>query len=165
MNKWLVPKFLSRLNTFLLENYPTIWRTRIHFVIFYAIIATIIFFIIGFFYPIPYTQPIVDPIQPIEITNEIYYWIPLAICIIGILYWAYLQYQFPLLRCEPQKVLLTLLVYALGLYTLIAITPIAFRMGTIVQTAYNWIDEKDMTILPENLYGFVLLEKDSIYKE
>lgn len=168
MNKWLVPNFLKRLDTFLLENYPTIWRTRIHFVLWYAIIAIPIFFVIGYFYPIPYTQPIVDPINPIEITNEIYYLIPLAICVIGILYWAYLQYQFPLQRGEPQKALLTLFVYAIGLYTIIAFTAPAFRMGTIVHTAYNWMEEEDIQYLKKNdffLYGFVLLEEDSIYQE
>ncbi len=168
MNKWLVPKFLKRLDTFLLENQPTIWRTRIHFVLFYAIAVIPFFFMLGLLYPISYSNPVVHPIEPIKIASGIYYVAPLIFCIIGILYWMYLEYQFPLQKSGLVRTLLDIFFYSIGLYFILAFTSTAFYMGLITKSAFMWITENDMEYLRENdnyIYGFVLLEEDSVYQE
>ena len=50
--QFLIPSFLHRLDNRLMLQLPHIWRTRIHFVAFYAAIAWILLFFIGFLYPL-----------------------------------------------------------------------------------------------------------------
>lgn len=169
ISKWLIPGFLRRFDDYLLENYPVIWRTRGHFVLFYSIISIILLFIGGFFYPVSLTDPTVDPVQPIYIGIDSipFSLIPLIIGVIGVLYWAYLQYWLFQQDPAPAKVFLTLAIYAVGLFTILALIPISFRMGTIVSTAYFLMDEKDIQHLEENdffLYGMILLDSDD-YQE
>ncbi|MBK7873547.1 MAG: hypothetical protein IPJ74_24220 [Saprospiraceae bacterium] len=169
ISKWLIPGFLRRFDDYLLENYPVIWRTRGHFVLFYSVFSIILLFIGGFFYPVSLTDPTVDPVQPIYIGIDSipFSLIPLIIGVIGVLYWAYLQYWLFQQDPAPTKVFLTLGIYAVGLFTILALIPISFRMGTIVSTAYFLMDEKDIQHLEENdffLYGMILLNSDD-YQE
>lgn len=169
ISKWLIPGFLRRFDDYLLESHPVIWRTRGHFVLFYSIISIILLFIGGFFYPVSLTDPTVDPVQPIYIGIDSipFSLIPLIIGIISILYWAYFQYRSFQQDPTPAKVFLTLGIYAVGLFTILALIPIAFRMGTIVRTAYFLMDERDIQHLEENdffLYGMILLDSDN-YQE
>ena len=40
------PKFLKKLDTYLLKNKPAIWSSRIHFVLFYTTLLSVIFFFV-----------------------------------------------------------------------------------------------------------------------
>ncbi|MCB9352266.1 MAG: hypothetical protein H6573_32950 [Lewinellaceae bacterium] len=164
--KWVVPVFLRRWDTFLLERYPIVWRTRAHYVLFYASMATLLLFIIGFIYPVSATNLTVHPFSPIVLSEENFFIIPLAVLSLGILFWAYTQFQVGFPSAKPKHVLLTLLIYGVCLYTIIAITAPAFYLGTVFRTAYFFMDEADIKYWEDNdffLYGFVLKESDSIY--
>ncbi|MBL7814282.1 MAG: hypothetical protein JNL70_04675 [Saprospiraceae bacterium] len=49
---FLIPPFLNRIDDYLKLQAPHIWRTRIHFVLFYGLIAWGVLFSIGLFYPL-----------------------------------------------------------------------------------------------------------------
>ncbi len=46
------PKFLKEFDTYLILQHPYIWRTRFHFVLFFALLGGIVFFLIGLFIPL-----------------------------------------------------------------------------------------------------------------
>ncbi len=52
MKKYLVPLFLQKIDKNLLEKYPVIWETNVHYFIFYAVAINLILIIIAFLMPI-----------------------------------------------------------------------------------------------------------------
>jgi len=132
---YLIPPFLRRFDNFLLENHPVVWRTRIHFVLFYSILAAVVLFVAGYCYPVSATNLTVAPIEPINIARESYYFVSLAFAIVGILYWAYTQYILKVSKESLKSIFTRLGLYAVGLYTILALDTTAFRMGMIVRTA------------------------------
>lgn len=161
----LVPKFLQRFDDYLLHQYPVVWRTKSVFVLFYGFFGAVVLFTAGFLYPVDAQHLTVLPTVPILIINEGYYlWVAFFV-IIGVLYWAYRQYELGFYFTKQKETVMTLLLYASSLYVLFGFTIPAFRLGTIVKTAYYWIDEKDMHELENSSiypYGFVLLHEDTI---
>jgi hypothetical protein len=51
ISKYIVPSFLQRFDRYLLVNHPHLWRTRGHYFSFYTLIAAILLFAAGYFYP------------------------------------------------------------------------------------------------------------------
>lgn len=143
-----------------------VWRTKALFVLYFALLATIVLFALGFFYPVSATDLNVDPIKPIIMGDENFYILPLAVLSLGILFWGYTQYQSGFPSAKVKHVLLTLLVYGLCFFVIAAITAPAFYLGVMMRTGYCLIEEKDIRYWEENdyfLYGFVLKESDSNY--
>ena len=165
--KWLVPGFLKRVDTYLLEGYPVLWRTGIHFVLFYGFTGGLVLFGAGFLYPVHQDgeEWVVDPIRPIELPYDWLYLIPLVLVVVFIVIWNYRQFRMGLHFYHLRDTLFTLLIYVLGLWFLIGVTASTFRLGTIVHVAYCWVAPvhlgafKKSSIYP---YGFVLLKQDSI---
>lgn len=48
----LIPSFLKKFSNYLLVNHPFIWKTRIHYILFYAFIANILAITIGLTLPV-----------------------------------------------------------------------------------------------------------------
>ncbi|MCO6490276.1 MAG: hypothetical protein J5I98_17820 [Phaeodactylibacter sp.] len=144
ISDWLLPGFLKRRDRFLLEHYPTVWRTRIHFVLFYGLPAFAPLFIAGMLYPISIGENklTVDPIEPIHISSETYFYIFSGFAILGILFWGFSQYNLQHQTSSFKSVFIRLLLYAVGLFVILGLDTTAFRLGTITRTAYGLMDDE-----------------------
>ncbi len=165
----LLPGFLRHLDAFLLSSYPLVWRTRVHFVLFYGMLGAVLLFLLGYNASLSATNLLVDPIKPIEmLKDDQYHWAFTAL-LPFLLFWGYTQYQSGYPFYKAKDTLLTLLIYTVCCWFLLGITAPAYRMGTIYKTA-QWMDDKDETgktdlerfdssgIYP---FGFVLLKSDT----
>lgn len=162
--KWLVPGFMHRLDRALLENYPVIWRTRGHYVLYFSILLIPVLFLLGFVYSVSLSNLTVDPRNHIIFFYDIYNKGMLGILSIGLLYWAYTQYQIGFPSARWKDIFLTLLLYSIGLFVMLAIAAPMFRLGTIVRTAYFFIDEKDLDDWSAQKfysYGFIINDSDT----
>lgn len=163
--KLLNPSFLRHWDEWLLGRYPAVWRTRGHYVLFYALLATLVLFVAGFCYPVSVTKLTIDPIKPIVMGQDSFYILPLVILSFGLLYWAYKQYQFGFPFYQAKQVGATLLIYAVCFYLITAIAAPAFKLGALVRTAWFLMDEKDIKYWEDNdffAYGFLLKESDTL---
>ena len=161
----IVPKFLRNFDDYLLRNYPVVWRTKAICVLFYGLVGAVLLFAAGFFYPVDAQHLTVNPYQAIRIIYEKSYLWSAFFVIICIFYWAYCQFQLGFPFTTTKDTLLTLLLYTGCFWLLFGITMPAYRMGTIIRTAYFWIDNKDLQALENDgiyPYGFVLLKSDTI---
>ena len=159
----LVPKFLCNFDDYLLRNYPVVWRTKALFVLFYGLVGAVVLFAAGFFYPVDAQHLTVAPDEPIEMGYDTYHLYCVGLVSIGILYWAYRQYQLGFPFTKMKDTLLTLALYTLCFYVLFTFTTPAFRLGTIYRTAYCWIVSTDLKRFEESgiyPYGFVFLKED-----
>ena len=160
----LVPKFLRNFDDYLLRNYPVVWRTKAIFVLFYGLIGAVLLFAAGFFYTVDAQHLTVVPTVPIELGYDTYHLWSAGLISISILYWAFCQYQLDFTFTKTRQTLLTLMLYNACFWFLFGIVSPAFRMGTIVKTAYCWIDEKDIHKLEVSgiyPYGFLLTKEDT----
>lgn len=159
----LLPKFLRNFDDYVLRHYPVVWRTKAVFVLYYGLVGAVLLFAAGFFYPVDAQQLTVAPDKPIEMGYDSYHLYCVGLITIGILYWAYQQYQLGFPFTKMKDTLLTLALYTLCFYVLFALTTPAFRLGTIYKTAYCWIDSTELKRLEQSgiyPYGFVLLQED-----
>lgn len=53
----LVPKFIKRIDKYFLLNHPLLWISKVHYVLYYAIIMWLLSALIGFVVPINLSQP------------------------------------------------------------------------------------------------------------
>lgn len=159
----LVPKFLRDFDNYLLCNHPVVWRSKALFVLFYGLIGAILLFIMGFTYNINAQNLIVEPLVMIELGYDKYHIWACFITFFGILRWAASQYQLGFPFTKIKDTLLTLLLYIVCFSVLFGLTTPAFRLGTIVKTAYFWMDDKDVEYLDTcgiYPYGFIALSSD-----
>lgn len=170
ISKWLVPKLLIRLDEYLLENHIAIWRSRLHYVVFYGIIGSVLLFLIGFCYPVKYDALPVPPVQPISIIRERSYRIVSILLLMGIVIWGRNLYQKGKYPTETLFLFQLFFACYIGLCLLFGLTAISFRMGTLVRTAYFLDDPQEahiQKIIDNNYYrfGFVYLEQDTLLPE
>ncbi|MCB0530799.1 MAG: hypothetical protein KDD14_01300 [Saprospiraceae bacterium] len=160
--KWLVPGFIHRLDRALLENYPVVWRTRGHYVLYFSVLLIPILFLLGFVNSVSLSNLTVDPRNHIIFFYDTYNKGMLGILSIGLLYWAYTQYQIGFPSARWKDIALTLIIYSVGIFVMLAIAAPMFRLGTIVRTAYFFIDEKDLdSWSAENFYSYGFIFNDS----
>ena len=51
--QYLIPKFLKKIDHYLLLRYPVLWETRVHFVVFYSLIlGNVLALGLGMIYPV-----------------------------------------------------------------------------------------------------------------
>ncbi|WP_421796477.1 hypothetical protein [Haliscomenobacter sp.] len=177
ISKWLVPVFLQRLDQYLRERYPVIWYTGVHWVLFYSLVGAPLLFGAGLLYPVHWAtrefvnkkyinldQWVVDPIKPIEFAYDGLYVYPLLLVVAFACIWMYRQFQNRPFFYHIQQSVVCLLIYAGCCWVLCGITAAAFRMGTIVKTAWLWMPERDLQDFKQSgiyPYGFVFLAKDT----
>ena len=134
--KWIVPPFLKKMDAFLIRNYPLVWRTQIHFVLFYGLIISFLLFSFGFLFPVSLHDNLsVHPISPIVIHREAIHFMFLGFSILGFLYWGFTQYQLKKEQSSFRGVFWHLLLYAIGLFLIFGLDTTSFRLGTIFRTA------------------------------
>ncbi|MCC5943681.1 MAG: hypothetical protein JJT94_02000 [Bernardetiaceae bacterium] len=93
LQKLLTPPFLSRLDKHLLLNYPAIWATKVHYVLFYGVLSFVLLFGLTFLFP-------TTPASGLPIVGT---WIFLSVlAIVPTLFWMYKQtlYSIEKLRGE-----------------------------------------------------------------
>lgn len=177
ISKWLVPGFLRRLDKYLLERYPVIWYSGAHWVLFYGLLGTVLLFSAGLLYPVHWVKRelvndkymnldhwAVDPIKPIEFAYDGLYVSPLLLIVAFACIWMYRQFQNRPFFYQVQHSLFCLLIYVGCWWVLCGFTATAFRMGTIVKTAWIWMPEQDLQDFKQSgiyPYGFVLLPEDT----
>ncbi len=169
--KWLFYssiKLSRKCDNYLIHNYPTIWRTRIHIVLPLAIITYPLLFAAGYYLPRnTFLNPIVHPIQPVEITDGSFFLFPFTFAIVAMLYWGYTQYVYKFEGSQPRKIILTLIIYAIGLFVIIALDTTAFKLGTITKSSLL-VSKKDLKYIKHNdsfSYGFFPPPKDISYEQ
>ncbi|TAE76136.1 MAG: hypothetical protein EAZ85_00930 [Bacteroidetes bacterium] len=76
----LTPKFLKKIDRYLIQNYPVIWETRIHFVVFYSFfVGNICLALIGNYLIFPDKKPILEWVY---LNNTLNLSISLGICVL-----------------------------------------------------------------------------------
>ena len=103
----LIPQFLKKIDHYLLINYPVLWETRVHFVIFYSfILGNALALTAGLVYPVSKTNvPNFDAISIILTFSHFFTFMVLG-------YYAYQQSIKRRLIYSPKEVLLRTGVYA-----------------------------------------------------
>ncbi|NUO02659.1 MAG: hypothetical protein HUU01_18790 [Saprospiraceae bacterium] len=163
--KLLNPPFLRRLDEWLLGRYPVVWRTRGHYVLFYALLAAVVLFVAGFCWPVSVAKLTIDPIKPIVLGQDVFYILPMVILSFGLLYWAYRQYQAGFPFYQVKQIGATLLIYTVCFYMVTAVAAPAFKLGALVRTAWFLMDEADLKYWEDNdffAYGFLLKDSDTL---
>jgi len=112
--KQLTPNAFRRIDDYLLRNYPTVWRTRIHIVLPLALLAFPVLFAARYFLPKNY---------PIVFFSSV-----IAI----VIYWGYTQYQQKFVELRLDKALGTILIYIIGLFAILSLYVIAFKLKIII---------------------------------
>jgi len=176
ISKWLVPGFLRRLDQYLRERYPVVWYSGAHWVLFYGLLGGMVLFGAGLLSPVHWVtkrwmvkkyinldQWVVDPITPIEFAYDDFYIYPLLLVLTFACIWMYRQFQIRQFFYQVQHSLFCILIYVGCWWVLGGITAAAFRMGTIVKTAWIWMPERDLQDFKQSgiyPHGFVPLEED-----
>ncbi len=104
-----VPRFLKRADQFLLKNHPLIWRTKIHFVVFYSLILGNIGVVgLGLLYPVSMKEvPNSDLLEMLMLVS-------CALAAFGLIWWGYSQYKVPLRSGSFKTYVITGLLYLFG---------------------------------------------------
>ncbi len=133
---FLVPRFLHRIDDYLLINYPFIWRTRVHYFLFFSlIIANPMLWFLGQVFPFTASQlPDFDMINGFR---ELF----LMGGIVFLLFWVYDQYKLRLGEQAPKHYLLTWVVYIFCIF-LIFVNTIVFSSSLVTQVAHFFPDEE-----------------------
>lgn len=163
--KLLIPKFLKRLDTWLLERYPFVWQTHAHYLFFYSLSIAPILFIIGFFYPTSPNDIAIDPIKPIVLSSDMFFILTLYVLAILLLI-IFGDSNKKIIFNTYKQVLLVLSIQSTCLWVILSITAPAFRLGNLVRSAFFLIDDVDIEYWEKNdhfLYGYKLKETDSSY--
>ena len=150
-------KVLHKLDVWILIFNPTIWRTRVHYMLFYLILASGILFILGLFWPISAINLSIDPFEKIILSEDAYYIYLLPLAFGFILYWGYTQFIYRLKVFSFDSLLITLFVYFVVSFFLISVSINAVKIGKIVKTAHFLVDSEDIDLVKKNnyfAYGF-----------
>ena len=132
----LTPGFLKRLDVYLLENHPAIWRTQGHLIIPITLATSCLLFLGGYFlYPISVHNLVISPIKEIKIQEEILFLIPFWLLLLGSIYWSFQQFQIKHQYTNLSSSFYSFLIYFVCLFLLFGIVPPSFLIGTFYSTA------------------------------
>ncbi len=138
----LIPNFLKRADQFLLKNHPLIWRTKIHFVVFYSLVLGNVGAIgLGLLYPIDVLDlPPGDTFDLLLIASS-------TLAGFAMIFWGYSQYKMKLQSRKFRVYLLTGLLYFAGTVSiwfnvLNFNTAVKYKIANLVDDAQLERDEK-----------------------
>ena len=134
LRKYLVPSFLKRLDHTLLTHQPVIWRTKIHYFIFYVLIVNILLFAIGALLPINswafyYDSEKLDKHQGFAFT-----FIALLALLMLIFWWNHLS-RFKIRIVKAKDIVLEWCIYLVCVFMLIT-SVFMFELGVLYNEAY-----------------------------
>ncbi len=125
----LIPGFLRRIDTHLLENKPLIWRTRIHFFVFYSgFLLNFILLLIGFNINISSKNLVSE-----SDLNLLVFWSRIFLFLVAV-YWIYRQWQYPPGEIKRKEYLKISFINSLCLF-LLYINSIVLSYPLITKTA------------------------------
>jgi hypothetical protein len=131
----LIPNFLSRIDNHLMLHTPHIWRTRVHFVAFYAFIAWILLFFIGLLYPLSMFDISRTPYAVEEIKHVSFLF--LLICgFFGLVYWWQQVAKFRILAAKWYHSFMECALFFVGIFMLWQAVN-AFQNGLDTNMAYR----------------------------
>lgn len=139
----LIPKFLSKIDNHLMLHTPHVWRTRVHFVAFYALLAWMLLFFIGFLYPLSMFDISRTPYKIDELKGVSFLF--LLICgFFSMVYWWQQIVKFRILAARWYHSLMECCLFFIGIFMLWQAvnafkngidTNIAYRVGRNLTTA------------------------------
>lgn len=160
MKRWLdrlTPTSLRRLDTWLLTHHPVLWRSRGHYVLFYALLAAAGFFLAGLLMPLNLQDLPLPPVGRYDVADRSAFILPMLGVLLALAYWGYLQYQYRGERPGLRGNLGTLGILMVGSLVLMSLVPQALPTGQLVQTAYFTMDQADLeTVESHDFYVYGL---------
>ncbi len=146
----LMPKFLNHIDNQLMLHAPHIWRTRVHFVAFYALIAWILLFFIGFLYPLSMFDISRTPYAVAEIKHVSFLF--LLICgFFGLVFWWQQVSKFRILAAKWYHSFMECALFFIGIFMLWQAVN-AFQNGLDTNMAYR-VGRSISAAEKEKLYG------------
>jgi len=149
MKKKLIDILLLRkLDRYLLKNYPAIWQTRGHLILFYSLLINIPLFLYG--YSITSTKNLtVPPIRQLFLNNDDSFIICFVISLLFILYWLFIQYKATRYAINVKALFTTSLIYLVCISCILIFNTTAYRLGTIHKSK-NLISSEDIKLFELN---------------
>lgn len=133
---YLTPRFLSKVDAHLLQNYPIIWETKIVYALYYsAIVANLALVVLGFMIPVSRSY-----------VPDFEYFVPISVGIgtllasLGLAYYAYQQSFVSIKYYTTVQTLLRYLLYLLVVFSM------GFNILTLPQTVsyrVKWLYPKE----------------------
>ncbi len=135
ISKYIVPSFLRRMDPYLLVHHPHVWRTRGHYVVFYALIGIIFMFLAGYNYHKQTSYEFllekkINPKLPFYVTYLSAFF---AIGVVVVLW--HLVQKFKYNRSKFTHILTEISIYSICIFLLWSAT-FAFLLGYEYQKAY-----------------------------
>ena len=135
----LIPGFLNRLDHRLLINKPNIWRTKAHYLLFYAIIIIALVFSCGCFYPHSIQSEVYGSAEQ---RDNIAIFITFAMSIVIIIFWSTRLYQFQTKISRWKHFFYTFCIYFICLFILFT-SVFSFHYGSFINRTNLLTDYKD----------------------
>ena len=163
-----IPNFLQDIDNRLMLQLPHIWRTRIHFVAFYGLIAWILLFFIGLFYPLSMYDISRTPYAVAEVKRVSFLF--LLICgFFSLIYWWQQVAKFRILAAKWYHSFMECALFFVGIFMLWQAVN-AFQNGLDTNMAYR-VGRKISASDKEKLYannfylpGFINYNKNDQFK-
>ena len=129
----MIPSFLTRFDAWLLAHQPVIWRTKIHYLLFYLPIAAVILYIAGRSYPMQIADYIGYNHNPPTASVMGFVGI-LSLCLI--VFWWFQIRKFPKPSGDPKSFMTEIGIYTLS-FALFWWTFMAYPFGISYKQAYG----------------------------
>ena len=151
-------KFLKNIDQYLLRHYLHVWRTKAHYTLTISILAGLILFLIGYFYPLDMLK-VGKNYQDIENIKQLSFLISAALAAFGIVAWWRQIAKYPLLTTNWRNAILENAIYVLCLFVIWEATN-AFTAGlnANIVSLKNRISSEDQKRLDEENF-FALCKK------
>lgn len=109
--------FLHKFDYYLLRHHLHIWRTKAHYVLFFNSIAGLIFFLIGYFYPIN-LETIARNYDAVKSTSELGFMLSAAFVVFGLIAWQRKVAKNAILSSNWRDTFIELSLYLLCLFVM-----------------------------------------------
>ncbi|RDH90161.1 MAG: hypothetical protein DIZ77_14160 [endosymbiont of Seepiophila jonesi] len=119
----VIPTFLRSLDRRLLLHRPLIWRTRVHYFVWFSLIlANPVLYVLGWLYPVSRTS-----VPTIAEFGSLMGWLVLAL-------WVFQQFRSPLGEFGWRKTLLTAVLY-MACFFMLQLNPLSFALPVVQRIA------------------------------
>ncbi|RDH86828.1 MAG: hypothetical protein DIZ78_08030 [endosymbiont of Escarpia spicata] len=127
--RWVIPSFLRSLDRRLLLHRPLIWRTRVHYFVWFSLIlANPVLYVLGWLYPVSRTSvPTIVEFGSLMGWFQIMGWLVLAL-------WVFQQFRSPLGEFGWRKTLLTAVLY-MAYFFMVQLNPLSFALPVVQRIA------------------------------
>ena len=147
----ITPKFLKKFDRYLILQYPYIWRTRFHYVLYFSLIGWLVLFLSGLFYPLNMYEVVKEANLIEEIKHSLLLFGLISVVFVVFFWWSRVARHKALNTIWYQNIIECLL-YFICLFTLWQ-TVNAFNNGIDVNIAYrieNNLSKEDLEKLNKN---------------